>query len=306
LDIDGYENVDVGNITSIDITTIYPDNTYYYRVSGYNVTGTGEYSNVITVTTLPDPPPALTGLSASSCNNEVFLQWNQSTEWDFVQYNVYYGTEANPTTLLESYAPESYNAVTKEDLTNGQTYYFRVTQVISPGVESEYSNNISVRVKTGVIPHIKAKWGNVLICYDKGDSISGFRWYHGGTLISSATMQYYVTNKSPGSYYVETTDNEGCINSSNVIDIGGGKSISVYPNPAKSSITLSLSSEVVGETVVTLYNSAGVKSLEYRTDKKDTELNCEIPLKNLNDGTYTVEVIINNEEIDYTRLIIIE
>ena len=96
------------------------------------------------------------------------------------------------------------------------------------------------------------------------------------------------------------------INSSNVIDISGAKSLSVYPNPAKSVFTMDLYSDAVGEAVVSLYNSTGMKALEYRTEKKETWLNCEIPLGNLNDGIYMIEVIVNNEEINYTRLIVIE
>ncbi len=302
----GYENLDIGYDISLDISGLSSNTTYYYRLRGYNVSGTGNNSNVITVTTLHDPPPAPTGLSSSSCSNEVYLQWNQSTESDFMQYNVYWGTVSEPTTLYDSYAPETYNAITISDLTNGQTYYFRVTTVVSPGVESDYSTTTSVKVKTGVIPRIKSKWGKVLICYNPNDSLTSFQWFVGTSSITGETGQYYVTAGQSGFYYVVTSDQDGCYNHSNLVYISGSKSISVYPNPAKSNFTLNLSSDFMGETVVTLFNSTGVKSLEYRTEKRDIDLNCEIPVGNLKDGIYTIEVNVNDEEIEYTKLIIIE
>jgi len=304
--VTGYNNLDIGYDISLDIGGLSSNTVYYYRVRGHNVSGTGDNSNVVSVTTLPDPPPAPTGLSASSCNNEVYLQWDQTTEAGFMQYNVYWGTAPAPSSLYASYNNPSWNAITISDLVNGQTYYFRVTTVISPGVESDYSTTTSVKVKTGVIPRIKSKWGKVLICYNPNDSLTSFQWFVGTSLISGATAQYHVTAGQSGYYYVVTSDHGGCYNHSNLVYISGSKSISVYPNPAKSNFTLNLSSDFMGETVVTIYNSTGIKSVEYRTEKRDIDLNCEIPVGNLKDGIYTIEVNVNDEEIEYTKLIIIE
>jgi hypothetical protein len=301
----GYNNLDVGNVVSYDVSGLTANTVYYYRVRAYNGYGTGDNSNTILVTTLINPPPAPTGFTAHSCNDLVTLSWSAVSDPDFSHYLIFGGETPNPTIRIDSIPNSSAVTITLTGLTHGTTYYYRMVAVNTLSMVSNYSSEVSVEVKTGVIPRIKAKWGDVLICYNIGDSLTQFSWYRGTTLITGETKQYYVTNKDPGSYHAETTDIDGCVNSSNIIDIGS-KSLSVYPNPAKSNFTLDLSSKAVGETVVSLYNATGMKVLEYRTEKKETWLNCEISAGNLKDGIYMIEVIVNNEEINYTRLIIIE
>jgi parallel beta-helix repeat protein len=305
--VSGYNNRDVGNVTSTTITGLSARTTYYYRVKAYNTNGSGGNSNTITLTTLPDPPAAPTGLSASSCNNMVTLTWDPNSEPDFLKYIIYGGTTANPATKIDS-TTNQISETTKviSGLTRGQTYYFRISALISPGVESAYSTSASVKVKTGVIPKIKAKWNDILICYNIGDSITSFQWYKGTTAIANAIKQYYVTNKQTGSYSVFTTDKNGCKNTSDIINISTGKSISVFPNPANISFTLNLYSEAQGKTLVCLYNSSGTKVLEYQTEKLDPELNCEIPVGDLQVGIYMIEVSVNEEEFNYSRVIIIK
>jgi hypothetical protein len=176
--------------------------------------------------------------------------------------------------------------------------------LLNDGVASQYSNEVQVVVRKGVVPKIKSKWSDVLICYNPGDSISGFQWYKGTTALSGSTKQYYVTNKQAGSYTVLTTDKQGCKNSSNIISLGA-KSISVFPNPVTNSFTLNLMSETMGRAMITLFNSSGVKVLEYQREKLKEELKCEIPVDNLPAGTYTIEVLVNQEELSYSRVIVV-
>lgn len=49
----GYQNFDVGNVTSYNIPGLDEATTYYYRVRTYNACGTSMNSNTISVTTLP-------------------------------------------------------------------------------------------------------------------------------------------------------------------------------------------------------------------------------------------------------------
>src|SRR5205809_679811 len=56
--VSGYENLDVGNITSRIVSGLSPGTHYYYRVRAYGVLGTGGNSEVMTATTLT----TLTGL----------------------------------------------------------------------------------------------------------------------------------------------------------------------------------------------------------------------------------------------------
>jgi phosphodiesterase/alkaline phosphatase D-like protein len=305
--LSGYSNKYIGNVTSTAVTGLSPKSTYYYRARAYNTYGTSGNSNSITVTTLPNPPATPSGLTASSCNDQVTLTWSANTEADFLRYRIYGGNSANPTTLIDSTTTGSISAVTKtlSGLTHGKTYYLRITAVVSPGVASSYSTSVTVVVKKGVVPKIKSKFNDILICYNIGDSIASFQWYKGTTAISGATKQYYVTNKQADGYSVLTTDKNGCKNSSKVINITGTKSITVYPNPAVNSFMLKFNSETLGRAMITLYNSSGTKVVEYQREKPDEELRCEIPVGNLPDGIYTIEVLVNEEELSYSRIIII-
>jgi len=49
--VPAYENLDVGNVTSKNVTGLTARTTYYYRVRAYNGNGTSPSSNVVQVKT---------------------------------------------------------------------------------------------------------------------------------------------------------------------------------------------------------------------------------------------------------------
>ena len=51
--VPGYQNLDVGNVTSFPVTGLSAHTTYYYRVRAYNGCATSPNSNVKNVQTLP-------------------------------------------------------------------------------------------------------------------------------------------------------------------------------------------------------------------------------------------------------------
>jgi phosphodiesterase/alkaline phosphatase D-like protein len=51
--VPGYQNLDVGNVTSFPVTGLSANRTYYYRVRANNGCATSPNSNVIKVKTRP-------------------------------------------------------------------------------------------------------------------------------------------------------------------------------------------------------------------------------------------------------------
>jgi len=195
-------------------------------------------------------------------------------------------------------------STTISGLTPG-TYTYTVKD--ASGLSSAASADVVIGIpKAGYVPKIKAKWGDVLICYNLVDSINSYQWYKGSSAIANAIGQYYVTNKQAGAYKVETTDKIGCKNYSNVISISGTKSLSVYPNPASVSFALKIDDAYEGRAIVSIFNSSGIKVMELQTENISEKLLKEIPVNNLDDGIYLVKVLLNNEDLYYTKIVVLK
>lgn len=305
--VSGYNAKDVNNVTSYNVSGLSPKTPYYYRVKSYNSGGSGGTSGVINVTTLSNPPASPSGLTIFSCNNLVTLKWRKNTDPYFLRYRIYSGTTTNPTVRTDS---SSNNIVdtTKiiSGLLKGQTYFFRLTAVNSDGPESALSSQVSDVVKSGVIPKIKAKWGEILICYNVGDSIVSYQWFNGNTAVSGEVKQYYDNKKASGIYRVETVDKNGCKNPSNTISSSGTKSLSVYPNPASVSFAIKLNDDTEGIAIVSILNSEGAKVMELKVDNVSNELLKQIPVNNLPEGIYVVQVLLNHKDLYYGKIVVIK
>jgi photosystem II stability/assembly factor-like uncharacterized protein len=91
------------------------------------------------------PPQAPQNLAATIGNGQVTLKWSRNTESDFLRYRIYRGASSGSEILVDS----SSSSVTDTSgtfvgLTNGATYFFKVTAVNSGGLESAYSSELSV------------------------------------------------------------------------------------------------------------------------------------------------------------------
>jgi fibronectin type 3 domain-containing protein len=138
---------------SLLVASAYTDNavtngtTYYYRVTAVDTSG-NESSNSSMASATPSapdttPPSAPTGLSASAGNGTVALDWSNNTESDLEGYIVYRATSAaGPYAALNS-NPLGASAYADNGVTNGTTYYYRVTAVDTSGNESADSATVS-------------------------------------------------------------------------------------------------------------------------------------------------------------------
>jgi len=118
--------------------------------------------------------------------------------------------------------------------------------------------------------------------------------------------KYYDNKKETGTYKVETIDKNGCKNSSNTILASGAKSLSAYPNPASVSFALKLNDESEGQAVVSIINSEGTKVMEFQVESLANEILKEVPVSNLNEGIYIVQVLLNHKDLYYTKIVVIK
>jgi photosystem II stability/assembly factor-like uncharacterized protein len=303
--VSGYTDKDVSNVLITSITGLSPKTVYFVRARAYNSSGSSGNSNTISATTLSTPPPVPNILTSSSCNDLITLQWQKSTGPDVVLYRIYGGLTINPTVKIDSTTDATANISRNiSGLIRGQFYYFRVTAVNYDGPESTYSSQFYEKVKRGVMPFIKAKWSDLLICSNLGDSITNYQWFKGSTAIPNAKAQNYVTDKQTGVYSVQTTDINGCNNFSNVVTITGLKSLSVFPNPASVSFALKINDAYEGKANVSIINSSGIKVKEFQVSNLNDEQLKEIPVSNLNPGVYIIKVLLDNKELYYSKIVV--
>ena len=157
-EINGSYDVNEGDY----VTFIYNPVSSSLSVAKYNDGGSGSEGSSSEGSnnggTTNQKPSAPTGLTASQAGPKaypyVYLSWYNNNNADY--YTVYrstsmYGSYSKlGTTYATSFADE-------KNITNGKTYYYKVTATNSSNKESDYSNIVSVTINTTIVeaPGIK-------------------------------------------------------------------------------------------------------------------------------------------------------
>lgn len=119
---------------------------YKVKVSGANNAGTTNSQTVVFHYVDTGSPLEVTGLIATPADNRVVLSWNQNTAHDLGAYRVYMSTssgfETTPETLIATVSKFK-TSFSKRGLTNGITYYFKVTAMDKSGNEGPDSAQVS-------------------------------------------------------------------------------------------------------------------------------------------------------------------
>ncbi len=197
--------------------------TYYFKVTAVTLAGEGPFSNEVSAT--PATLPAATsGLSATAGNGRAVLDWTAPANNGgsaITSYNVYEGTSPGGETLLQSTA-SSAPTFTVTGLTNGTTYYFKVTAVNGVG-EGPVSDEASATPATlpGASSGLRATAGNAEAVLNwtapannGGSAITSYNVYEGASpggetlqqSTGSSASTFTVTGLTNGTtYYFKVT-----------------------------------------------------------------------------------------------------
>ena len=145
--VDGYENKDVGNVTTSVVTGLTAGTAYYYRVRAENAGGTSGNSNAIETKTLSSAPVA-TAASAVT-ENSFSANWDASEGADGYRLDV--AVDNGFTSFVPGYEDKDVENVTTFSVTGLSpvtTYYYRIRAYHDSGA-SENSNTIEVTTTDG-------------------------------------------------------------------------------------------------------------------------------------------------------------
>ncbi|MES2141166.1 MAG: fibronectin type III domain-containing protein [Bacteroidota bacterium] len=231
----GYNNVNVNNVTTYNITGLISNTTYYYRVRAGNGCDTSSYSNTITVTTTAPIAPTATAASNLTCTS---MNANWGTVPSATAYYLQVSTSASfgAGTFVAGFNNVNVNNVTTKNVTGltiNTTYYYRVRA--GNGCDtSSFSNTILVTTTAPIAPNalaasnltcvsLNANWGAVAgttayfldvstsAAFGAGTFVAGFNNLNVGGAVTKN-----VTGLTPSTtYYYRVRASNGCATSSN-------------------------------------------------------------------------------------------
>ena len=145
----GYNNLDVGNVTSRSVTGLSANTTYFYRLRAYNLSGTSGNSNTSSVTTLGNIPSAPTANAATSVTSTSYTaNWNSSS--GATGYRLDVSTSNTFSSFVSGYNNLDVGNVTNRSVTGlsaNTTYFYRVRAYNSAGTSGN-SGTVIVTTST--------------------------------------------------------------------------------------------------------------------------------------------------------------
>src|SRR6266511_1005367 len=173
--VSGFQNLDVGSITSRVVTGLAANTTYYYRVRAYNSGGTSANSGTISVATLPYPPSAPTVNAASVITSGGFTA-NWSSAGGATGYRLDVSSGSTFTSYVSGYQDLDIGNSTSRavnGLSAGTTYFYRVRAYNSGGTSGN-SGTITVTTNPSTPPILGyTRQGNNLV-FSWPTDFSGF------------------------------------------------------------------------------------------------------------------------------------
>jgi hypothetical protein len=187
--VSGYNNKEVGNVTSFSVTGLNSKTTYYYRVRAYNAGGTSANSNRITVTTLSSlgVPVALEATNLSTTGFSA--NWGSAT--GATGYYLDVATNSTFSKYVTGYKNKNVGNSTTASVTGlaaGKLYYYRV-RAYNATETSANSNTVTVTT------HSALKSAEIASVFTGKESYNRFAGYP-NPFNDQITISYTVAEKS--------------------------------------------------------------------------------------------------------------
>ena len=198
-----YSKIKTTSASSYSDYDVSNEATYYYKVTAANSNGVESgFSNVVSVTISTSTgdnnnsgqvPSAPTGLTATQAGPKAYpyvsLSWNSSNADHYVIYRStsQYGSYSK---IGSTYA-SSYND--EKSLSNGKTYYYKVTAANSSNKESGYSNVASVTINTTIVENP----GIASCSVTKGTNQITIKWTYASSSGYSTPDQVRLISEDP-------------------------------------------------------------------------------------------------------------
>jgi fibronectin type 3 domain-containing protein len=309
----------LGNLTTYTDTGLSNGTTYYYKLSAANSLGDGTASAELSATPVaPATAPGAPALSSATAGNaNVTLSWSAPASdggSPVTGYKVYRGTASGGETLLATLGTAT--SWTDTGLSNGTTYYFRLTAGNAAG-DSSLSNQVSATpATTPAAPTWKpatAASNKVDLSWNApadngGAAITGYKLYRAGTsgaetlLATLGTGTTYsdtgLTNGVTYYYKLSATNGRG--------ESGLSAELSATPAPAVTvPATPALGSPAAGDRTVGLSWSApadGGSALTGYKLYRSTSSGAETLVANLGTATTYLDSGLTNGVTYYYRL----
>ena len=153
--VTGYQNLNVGNVISRNVTGLNASTTYYYRVRAYNGSGTSGNSNTISVTTLTatGAPVGTTNAATNVASFSATLNGSIDPHGLTTSVHFQYGTTTSygSMTSAQTKSGNTYQSVSANvsGLSASTTYHFRIVASNSSGTRYGSDRTFATLSATG-------------------------------------------------------------------------------------------------------------------------------------------------------------
>jgi choice-of-anchor B domain-containing protein len=199
------------------------------------------------------------------------------------------GTLVGNYTYIWSYNDETIDSSSVVEVTENGIYSL---QIINEDSGCEGLDTIEITVHVPIIPEITQN-SNLLT----STSASSYQWFQDGAILSNSINQE-LTVTTPGEYYVETVDSNGCFGNSNIIIIDETVAIkeldkiikfSVFPNPVSKLLFAKIELEGSRNFQIEIISTEGqILQEQYRTIEENDFV--EMNISSYPNGVYFIKL----------------